>query len=155
LIFLSVNNIVIAAAKTGKAKHNKIAVIRIDQQNNGILLMYKPLDLIKQIVIMKFIAPKTEDKPAKCKLNINKSRAALGDPIKLLNGGYKVQPTAAPFSTQVVNKNKNIEDGSNQKLKLFNLGKAISGAPINNGINQFPKAPINIGIAAKKIITSP
>jgi len=38
---------------------------------------------------------------------------------------------------------------------LFNLGKAISGAPINVGTIQFPKPPIRMGIAAKKIITSP
>jgi len=36
---------------------------------------------------------------------------------------------------------------------LFNLGKAISGAPIIIGINQLPKAPISIGITIKKIIT--
>ncbi len=35
---------------------------------------------------------------------------------------------------------------------LFNRGNAISGAPINNGTNQFPKEHNNIGITAKKII---
>jgi len=35
---------------------------------------------------------------------------------------------------------------------LFNLGKAISGAPIINGTNQLPKPPIKIGITKKKII---
>lgn len=36
-----------------------------------------------------------------------------------------------------------------QKLILFNRGKAISGAPIIIGTNQFPKPPINIGITIK------
>jgi hypothetical protein len=36
---------------------------------------------------------------------------------------------------------------------FFNIGNAISGAPSIIGTNQFPKAPINIGITAKKIIT--
>jgi len=45
--------------------------------------------------------------------------------------------------------------GINQKLKLFNLGKAISGAPINIGINQLPKPLINIGITIKNIINNP
>lgn len=36
---------------------------------------------------------------------------------------------------------------------LFIRGKAISGAPIINGTNQFPKPPIIIGITMKKIIT--
>jgi hypothetical protein len=48
--------------------------------------------------------------------------------------------------------NKRIAGGNNQKLKLFNLGKAISGTPIIVGINQLPKAPINIGITIKNII---
>ena len=43
-------------------------------------------------------------------------------------------------------------DGNNQKLILFNLGKAISGAPIIKGTNQLPKPPINAGITIKKII---
>jgi hypothetical protein len=36
---------------------------------------------------------------------------------------------------------------------LFNLGNAISGAPINTGTNQFPNPPIKTGITKKKIIT--
>jgi hypothetical protein len=44
------------------------------------------------------------------------------------------------------------EAGNNQKLKLFNLGKAISGAPKKIGKNQLPNPPINIGITMKKII---
>jgi hypothetical protein len=43
--------------------------------------------------------------------------------------------------------------GNNQKLKLFSLAKAMSGAPISNGTNQLPNPPINIGITMKKIIT--
>jgi hypothetical protein len=37
---------------------------------------------------------------------------------------------------------------------LFNLGKAISGAPIIKGTNQLPKPPIVTGITKKKIITN-
>jgi hypothetical protein len=36
---------------------------------------------------------------------------------------------------------------------LFIRGKAISGAPIIIGTNQFPNPPIIIGITMKKIIT--
>lgn len=42
--------------------------------------------------------------------------------------------------------------GSNQNLKLFRRGKAMSGAEIIKGINQFPNPPINTGITRKKII---
>jgi len=37
---------------------------------------------------------------------------------------------------------------------LFNLGNAISGAPIIKGTNQFPKPPIITGITKKKIIVN-
>lgn len=36
---------------------------------------------------------------------------------------------------------------------LFIRGKAISGAPIISGTNQFPKPPIIMGMTIKKIIT--
>lgn len=44
------------------------------------------------------------------------------------------------------------EGGRSQKLMLFIRGKAMSGAPIISGTNQFPKPPIMIGITIKKII---
>ncbi|RDJ46553.1 hypothetical protein AB720_19370, partial [Acinetobacter baumannii] len=43
--------------------------------------------------------------------------------------------------------------GGEVKNILFIRGNAISGAPIINGTNQFPKPPIIIGITIKKIIT--
>jgi hypothetical protein len=46
-----------------------------------------------------------------------------------------------------------IAGGNNQNLILFIRGKAISGAPIIIGTNQFPNPPIIIGITIKKIIT--
>ena len=67
-----------------------------------------------------------------------------------------VQPIPAPCSTlniPIVN-NKRL-GGNNQKLILFSLGNAISGAPINTGNYQLPKPPIKLGITKKKIITIP
>lgn len=58
----------------------------------------------------------------------------------------------APFSTNADATNNVIDGGNNQKLMLFNLGNAISGAPINKGTNQLPNPPINTGITIKKII---
>jgi len=49
---------------------------------------------------------------------------------------------------------KTIAGTINQKLILLRRGKAISGAPINIGTNQFPNPPIKIGITIKKIIKS-
>jgi hypothetical protein len=48
--------------------------------------------------------------------------------------------------------NKKRDQGKNQKLKLFNLGKAMSGAPIITGTIQLPKPPIKIGVTKKNII---
>jgi len=76
LKFLSVNNIVIAPAKTGKDKSNKKAVINTDQTKRGIWWIPNPGERILKIVVIKLIAPRIEDIPAKCKLNIAKSTAA-------------------------------------------------------------------------------
>lgn len=42
--------------------------------------------------------------------------------------------------------------GRSQKDILLRRGKAMSGAPINSGVSQFPKPPIIVGITKKKII---
>jgi len=63
-----------------------------------------------------------------------------------------VQPVPAPLSTRPPDNNNVNDGGSNQKLILFIRGNAISGAPIINGISQFPNPPIIIGITMKKII---
>jgi len=70
LKFLSVNNIVIAPAKTGKDNNNKKAVISTDHTNNGSLSIVNPGALILKIVVIKFIAPIIEEAPAQCKLKI-------------------------------------------------------------------------------------
>jgi len=53
-------------------------VISTDQTKSGILYKYKPLARILKIVVIKFIAPKIEDIPAICKLNIAKSTELPG-----------------------------------------------------------------------------
>jgi hypothetical protein len=64
LKFLSVNNIVIAPANTGKERRSKKAVINTDQTNKGILSKDKPVVLILKIVVIKLIAPAMEENPA-------------------------------------------------------------------------------------------
>jgi hypothetical protein len=154
LNFLSVNNIVIAPANTGNDNNNNIAVINTAQQNKGILCIVIPGALMFIIVVIKFAAPKIELIPAKCNENIAKSTAppewySIDD-----NGGYTVHPVPAPPSTRLDPNNKINAGGNNQNEMLFNLGKAISGAPIINGTIQFPNPPIANGITKKKIITN-
>jgi hypothetical protein len=58
----------------------------------------------------------------------------------------------APDSKKAESNKREKEGGNNQKLKLFNRGKAISGAPIMRGTNQLPKPPTIAGMTIKKII---
>ena len=60
-------------AKTGNDNNNKIAVTNTLHTNKGTLWKLIPLVLIFIKVLMKFIAPKSEDTPDKCKLKIAKS----------------------------------------------------------------------------------
>lgn len=152
LKFLSVNNIVIAPANTGSDNINKNAVINIAHTNNGSLCIDIPGALMLNIVVIKFTVPNIDDIPAKCKLNIAKSTEPPEWKPMLANGGYTVQPVPAPPSTKLDVTNNNNDGINSQKLMLFNLGKAISGAPIIKGTNQFPKPPNSTGITIKNII---
>jgi hypothetical protein len=130
---LSVNNIVIAPANTGKDSSNNIAVTNIAQTNKGNLCKVIPFALIFKIVVIKFIAPKIEEIPDKCRLNIARSTEAPECDWIPAKGGYTVQPVPAPFSTNELTNSNTNDGGNNQKLILFNLGKLISTAPICTG----------------------
>jgi len=67
---------VIAPAKTGRDKSNKIAVIITDQTNKGIRSYEIPSERILITVVIKFTAPRIEEIPAKCKEKIAKSTEA-------------------------------------------------------------------------------
>jgi len=75
LKFRSVNSIVIAPAKTGRDSSSKMAVIKTDHTNSGIESNVIEEERIFMIVVMKLIAPKIEEIPAKCNLKIAKSTA--------------------------------------------------------------------------------
>jgi len=143
---------VIAPAKTGKAKSKRTVVIKTDQTKRGIFSRFILGVRIFIIVEIKLTAPKIEDTPAKCKEKIVKSTAGPLCAKYLAKGGYTVHPVPAPCSAILLDKTKNKEGGKNQKLRLFIRGKAISGAPIIKGTNQFPNPPIKTGITKKKII---
>lgn len=65
LKFRSVNNIVIAPAKTGNDKRRRIVVINTDQTNKGIRSIVIPKERMLIMVVMKLIEPKIDDAPAK------------------------------------------------------------------------------------------
>lgn len=151
--FRSVSSIVIPAAKTGNDSKSKIAVTKTDQTKRGVWYWVIAGGFILIIVVMKLIAPRIEDTPAKCREKIVRSTEAPACARFPARGGYTVQPVPAPASTIEDAISSRKEGGSSQKLMLFRRGNAMSGAPIIKGTNQFPKPPIMIGITIKKIIT--
>jgi len=62
-----------APARTGRDKRSKTAVINTDQTNSGIESKVIEEVRIFIIVVIKLIAPKIEEAPAKCNLKIAKS----------------------------------------------------------------------------------
>ncbi len=130
-----------------------MAVTRTDQTNKGDWSHLIPGVRILIIVVIKLIAPKIEDTPAKCSLKIVKS---TDDPEWAMDedkGGYTVHPVPAPLSVIAPIVSSIRDGGRSQNLILFSRGKAISGEPIIKGTSQFPNPPIIIGITIKKIIT--
>lgn len=144
---------VIAPAKTGKDRSKRIAVRRTDHTNKGIWSHLTPGDRILRIVVIKLIAPKIEEAPARWSEKIERSTEAPEWEMLAERGGYTVHPVPTPFSTSPPIIKRVKEGGSNQNLRLFIRGNAMSGAPIIKGTSQFPKPPIIMGITIKKIIT--
>jgi hypothetical protein len=153
LKFRSVSNIVMAPARTGRDRRRRTAVIRTDHTKSGIESKVKEEDRIFMMVVMKLMAPKIEEAPARCRLKIARSTEIPEWYKFLANGGYTVQPVPAPIPANA-ERDKRVRDGGrSQNLMLFIRGKAISCAPIIIGTNQFPKPPIMMGITIKKIMT--
>jgi hypothetical protein len=151
---------VIAPASTGNARSNRKAVTSTDQTNSGILCSVMPGARMLKIVVMKLIAPRIDDAPARCSAKIAKSIAGPGWPAVEDSGGYAVQPPpkpeplAGPSTKSDVTSRMNAA-ARNQNEMLFMRGNAISGAPIINGTNQFPNPPISAGMIMKNTMISP
>jgi len=144
---------VIPAARTGRERRRRIAVTKTDHTNRGTRKVSIPGGFILIIVVIKLIAPRIDEIPAKWREKIARSTDAPEWAQLLANGGYTVHPVPTPDSTVIEVRRRRSEGGNSQKLMLFIRGKAISGAPSIKGTNQFPKPPIIMGITIKKIIT--
>lgn len=66
-------SIVIPAANTGRDKSSRTAVIKTDQTNKGVWYCVVEDGFILIIVVIKLIAPRIEDTPAKCSEKIARS----------------------------------------------------------------------------------
>src|SRR6476661_10731150 len=133
----SVSSIVIAPASTGSDNSSRNAVTRTDQANSGILCMVMPGARMLKMVVMKLMAPRIEDAPARWIDRIAKSTAGPGWP-EVDSGAYNVQPVPTPLapgspSTKVDSSSNAKEAGSIQNEMLFMRGNAMSVAPINTG----------------------
>lgn len=150
----SVSNMVMPAARTGRERSRRTAVIKIDQTNKGVWYWDIAGGFMLIIVVIKLMAPRMEEIPAKWREKIIKSTEAPGWEKFPAKGGYTVQPVPAPASTTADAISSRKEGGRSQKLILFRRGNAMSGAPIIRGTSQFPNPPIIMGITVKKIITN-
>ncbi len=74
----SVSSIVIAPARTGSANSSMNAVTSTAQTKSGILCMVMPGARMLKIVVMKLIAPRIDDAPARCSAKITMSTAGPG-----------------------------------------------------------------------------
>lgn len=142
------------AAKTGSERSSSTAVINTDHTNRGVWYWVMAGGFMLIMVVIKLIAPRMEDTPARWREKMVRSTDAPAWAKFPARGGYTVHPVPAPASTMEDASRSRNDGGSSQKLMLFIRGNAISGAPIINGTSQFPKPPIMIGITIKKIITN-
>lgn len=143
---------VIAPANTGSDSSSKITVSITAHTNRGTRSNRIPFHRMFSTVVIKLTAPKIDDAPARCSEKIAISTEGPACARFPANGGYTVHPVPAPFSTAADDTRRISDGGSNQNLKLFIRGNAISGAPSISGTSQFPNPPINTGITKKKII---
>lgn len=144
----------IPAASTGRDRRRRTAVISTDQTNRGVWYWDRAGGFILIIVVIKLIAPRIDETPAKWSEKIARSTEAPAWARLPARGGYTVHPVPAPASTVEEANRRRKDGGRSQKLMLFIRGNAMSGAPIIRGMSQFPKPPIIMGITIKKIITN-
>ena len=76
----SVSSMVIAPASTGSDSSSRNTVTSCDHTNSGILCSVMPGARMLKIVVMKLMAPRIEEAPARCSDRIAKSTAGPGWP---------------------------------------------------------------------------
>lgn len=90
---------VIAAASTGRARRSMMAVINTDQTNSGMLNIGIDFGFMLMHVVIKLIAPRMEEAPARWREKIAKSTDGPECTRFPDSGGYTVHPVPAPAST--------------------------------------------------------
>ena len=122
------------------------------QQNSGIFISVMPGARMLRMVTTMLIEPMIELAPRMC---IAKMPASIEGPICSVKGAYKVQPAAGAPPGMKNDDTSVIAAGIiSQKLRLFIRAKAMSAAPICNGIIQFAN-PTKAGMMAPNTMISP
>src|ERR1700739_1621856 len=93
----SVSSMVMAPASTGSDNSSRNTVTRIDHTNSGILCRYMPGARMLKMVVMKLMAPRIEEAPARWIERMAKSTAGPGWP-DVDSGAYMVQPAPTPLA---------------------------------------------------------
>ena len=88
---------------------------------------------MRKIVTMKFTAPRIELVPTRMTATIQRFMPGPGLYLRLLTGGYAVQPASAAPPRRNPETATSPEKGTIQKLRALMRGKAMSGAPIMRG----------------------
>src|SRR5207245_1375639 len=117
-----------APASTGSDSSRRNTVTSCDQTKSGILCSVIPGARMLKMVVMKLMAPRIEDAPAKWIDKIAKSMEGPGVPL-VESGAYKVQPPATPLVPGGPGMNKEVTSSvkaaaTSQKEMLFRRGKA-------------------------------
>ena len=126
---------VMAPASTGSDSNNRKAVTSTLHTNKGILCRVMPGARMLNIVVMKLIAPRMEEAPAKCSGKDRKIHGRAGMPAgrkRRIDGPARADTNHArrPFDEQGDDRAARRRPASSQNEILFMRGKAMSGAPI-------------------------
>ena len=70
-----------APASTGSDRSSRKAVTSTDHTNSGILCRVMPGARMLKMVVMKLMAPRIEEAPARCSARMAKSMAGPGVPL--------------------------------------------------------------------------
>jgi hypothetical protein len=87
---------VMAPARTGNDSKSRNTVTNTAQTNSGMRCRVMPGARMLKIVVIKLIAPRIDDAPAKWRERMAKSTAMPEWPV-VESGGYMVQPPPTPL----------------------------------------------------------
>src|SRR3990172_13434523 len=154
----SISSITAPAIKGPTDSMKMTAAVSSIQTTTGKRNQVRPGARMFIAVVRKLTPPKRNDANSKASASSQRFMPQPTPVYSILaeSGGYPVQPAAAaPPGTKNEAMSTTEARKKTQKESMFNLGKAMSLAPIVKGMRKLPKAASNIGIATKKTMMVP